>query len=168
MLSSAGSRDMLDQLSDLQEMTTLPERSHPGDRTGYWRQTSPGGDTLRQSQEGARTPTGFSPEKWEGRWAKGRETDPHPESGEGRERPRCARLQRQVLSDCSLGQAGRQGDGGFPAASWGESTVPAAHRKLRKPRQSSRNHYLGSIQGPHPREGGHQGVTLLINSFLVL
>ena len=59
----------------------------------------------------------------------GRETDPHRESGEGRERPRRARLQRQVLSDCSLGQAGRQGDGGFPAASWGESTVLAAHRE---------------------------------------
>ena len=50
---------MLDQLSDLQEMTTLPEGSSPGHRTGYWRQTSPGGDALRQSQEGARTPTGL-------------------------------------------------------------------------------------------------------------
>ena len=59
MPSSAGSMDMLDQLSDLQEMTTLPEGSQPGHRTGYWRQTSPGGDAVRQSQEGARTPTGF-------------------------------------------------------------------------------------------------------------
>ena len=130
LLSSAGSMDMLDQLSDLQEMTTLPEGSSPGHRTGYWRQTSPGGDALRQNQEGARTPTGLGRTlQRSGRWAKGRETDPHPQSGEGRERPRSARSQRQVLSDCSLGQAGRQGDGGFPATSWGESTVTAAHRE---------------------------------------
>ena len=52
LLSSAGSTDMQDQLSDLQEMTALPEWSSPGHRTGYWRQTSPGGDALRQSGRG--------------------------------------------------------------------------------------------------------------------
>ena len=52
LLSFAGSTDMQDQLSDLQEMTALPEWSSPGHRTGYWRQTSPGGDALRQSGRG--------------------------------------------------------------------------------------------------------------------
>ena len=133
LLSSAGSMDMLDQLSDLQEMTTLPEGSSPGHRTGYWRQTSPGGDALRQNQEGARTPTGLGRTLQRsgrgGGQRGGRQIHTRRAVRAGKGRGLSARSQRQVLSDCSLGQAGRQGDGGFPATSWGESTVTAAHRE---------------------------------------